>query len=65
MVEKKVVVQISLIFLEIFESSGRVPILGGSKSAILGQMSVGRLVFLIRFYVGCVRNCTATEKTCV
>ena len=40
----------------------RVQVLGGSKSAILQQMSVSCAVFLTEFYVGCNRNPTATEK---
>ena len=40
----------------------RVPVLGGPKSAILGQMSVSQPVFFNKFRVGCGTNCTATEK---
>ena len=41
---------------------GRVPALGGPKSAILGQMSVIRAVFFDRFCVRCSTKSTATDK---
>ena len=42
---------------------GRVPVLGGPKSAILGQIgpSVNRF-FLTEFHVGCGTNCTQRIK---
>ena len=41
---------------------GRLPVLGGPKSAILGQMSVSQPVFFNKFHVGCGTNRMATEK---
>ena len=43
-------------------SSRRIPVLGGSKSAILGQMSVRQKVFLFKFHVGCGTNCTQQKR---
>ena len=44
----------------------RVPVLGGPKSLILGQIGPSVNRFFFEFHVGCGTNCTATEKkTCV
>ena len=40
----------------------RGPVLDGSKSRVLWQMSICQPFFLTKFYVGCSRNPMATEK---
>ena len=42
--------------------SQRGPVLGGSKSHVLRQMSVSQSVFFTKFHIGCSTFCTATEK---
>ena len=48
--------------LGLVDFTRRVPVLGGPKLVILGQIGPSVNRFLNEFCVGCSRNCMATEK---